>query len=299
MKWNDDARAALAKAPLFVRGMITKRVEEHARAQGMETVTLECVNQLRASFSKTDTIQNKQADPAQISTIQIEQMIRNNSPQPFADERTYEVRVCGLTRCPRSIIDVVDIAKKMVKVIEDTNVPEAVLKRVEGPILRHHRLMVSISGCTNSCSQPQIADFGVQGRVRPAIGLGDCIDCGGCVSICREDAVTVTSSKPELHPERCVNCGDCASACPTQALINAEIGYSALIGGKLGRRPQLAQTLFDFTDENMLLSSLHVMCEIFTGEMGAHERVADAVNRIGVPEIARRCHAKRKLLFCP
>jgi dissimilatory sulfite reductase (desulfoviridin) alpha/beta subunit len=110
--------------------------------------------------------------------------------------------------------------------------------------------------------------------------------------MCREDAVTVSLNKPLLATTRCVNCGDCAVVCPAQALVVGEPGFTALIGGKLGRHPQLARTLFDFTDEKMLLIAVHVMCEIFSGDLRPNERLADAVDRIGVHEIARRsCQA--------
>lgn len=289
MHWTDEAQAALAKAPFFVRGMITRRVEEFVRGLGRDIVTLADMKQVRAKHLGEGSTQEGQMDLGEMSADQIEKIVRSSSPQAFADERTYEVRVCGLPGCPRRLFDVNSVAEKMVRVIEESRVPEAVVRRVNGPVLRHHRLMVSISGCPNSCSQPQIADFGVQGRARPVIGSGDCTGCESCVNVCREDAVTVSFKEPVLDTDRCVDCGDCASVCPTQALIVGEHGFTALAGGKLGRNPQLAQTLFGFTDEKMLLTALRVICEIFVDEMEPKERVADAVNRIGVDEITRRC----------
>ncbi len=291
MHWNDDAHEALMKAPIFVRAMISRQVEKHVREQGREVVTLADMRHVREKHLKTSSIQ---VGSGEISADQIEEIVRKSNPKAFADERTYEVKVCGLSDCPRRLYDVQVLAEKMVKVIAKSRVPESVVARVKGPILRHHRLMVSISGCPNSCSQPQIADFGVQGRARPIIGPGDCTNCGNCVRVCREEAVEISSSEPVLDASRCIDCGDCAAVCPTRALIIGELGYSVLAGGKLGRHPQLAQTLFDFANEELLLDCLQTICEIFSDDLKQNERLADAVNRIGVDDIKQRCIGKTK-----
>ncbi|MHB9035830.1 MAG: 4Fe-4S dicluster domain-containing protein [Armatimonadota bacterium] len=278
MRWNDDANAAMAKAPLIIRRMITKRVEKSVREQGREIVTLADVEQLQAK-----------AMGGAISDQQIEDMVRSSRPQVYRDERTYEVRVCNLADCPRSFYDVKSVAEKMVQVIENSRVPEAVVRRASGPVLRHHRLLVSISGCPNSCSQPQIADFGVQGRARPMIASGNCIGCGECVRVCTENAVEVSDNEPMIDRMPCMDCGDCAGICPTEAITTGEYGFSVLIGGKLGRHPQLARTLFDFADEKTLLNALQICCKVFADEMQPGERLANTVDRIGVTAIAHRC----------
>lgn len=212
----------------------------------------------------------------------------NDDARIVADEKTYEVRVCNLPRCPRSFFDVSPVAKRMVDIIEKSRVPESVVSRVNGPILKHHRLNVSISGCPNSCSQPQIADFGVQGRARPVVGLGECNGCGACVSACTERAVSVSGNEPAFDTTRCIDCGDCVKVCPTEAIVTGEYGFSVLVGGKLGRHPQLARTLFDFANEQTLLAAFKIVCEMFAEKLQPGERFANAVDRIGVQKIARR-----------
>ena len=283
MHWNDDARAAMARAPLFVRGMITRRVEKHVREQGRETVTLRDVEQLRAKATGGGM-------GGEMTDEQVEKIVRDSRPQVFRGERTYEVRVCAA--CPRSLYDVQSVAEKTVQTIEQSGVPESVVKRVRGPILRHHRLSVSISGCCNSCSQPQIADFGVQGRARPVVASDMCTGCEACVTACTDKAVFVSDSEPVIDSALCIDCGDCARVCPGSAIATGQCGFTALIGGKLGRRPQLARTLLDIADENALLAALQVCCEVFADEMEPGERMANAVDRIGVSAIADRC-AKR------
>lgn len=290
MNWNEDARAAVAKAPFFVRGMINKRVEAYVREQGRDVVTLKDVETLRARVTGS-------AGPIQdeITPEQIEKIVRDHQPRAFADERAYEVRICA--NCPRSLFDVDALAGRLTDMIRAKGVPEAVQARVSGPILKHHKLTVSLSGCPNSCSQPQIVDFGVQGRVKPVKGPGECTLCGECVRVCGEGSIGLSGLERSESPERpgpaidhdlCINCGDCVRACQFESLVFGEIGFSVLVGGKLGRHPQLARILFDFADEPTLLEAFDLICDIFVDELQPRERLADAVTRIGVDEIARR-----------
>lgn len=282
MHWNDDAQAALNRAPFFVRGMIRRRVEEYVEEQKRDTVMLEDVEYLREKALPNDNSE-------ELTDSKIEEIIKNTRTQPVSDSRFYEVKACGgAFGCPRLLFDVRSLADRVINIIEESGVPEAVAKRVNGPILRHHKLCVSISGCPNSCSQPQISDFGIQGRARPGAGNEICTNCGECISICREGAITLDGSSPSFNPSKCIDCGDCAAACPTHAINTESTGFSVLLGGKLGRHPQLAHTLFDFTDEAALIISLQVACDLFVNEMGSADRFANTVNRIGLVEIRHR-----------
>jgi len=50
-----------------------------------------------------------------------------------------------------------------------------------------------------------------------------CTYCGGCVSICPVEALTLNDTNLVVDPV-CIDCGDCASACPVGAL-NLEFGH--------------------------------------------------------------------------
>jgi dissimilatory sulfite reductase (desulfoviridin) alpha/beta subunit len=65
------------------------------------------------------------------------------------------------------------------------------------------------------------------------------------VEICREQAIILDprTGRPSIDPERCLSCGQCIRACPSAALVGGEAGYRILIGGKLGRHPQLGREL--------------------------------------------------------
>jgi len=46
--WDDDAAARMKKIPAFVRGMVTKAVEDACRKDGLQRVTVEELERIRA-----------------------------------------------------------------------------------------------------------------------------------------------------------------------------------------------------------------------------------------------------------
>ena len=44
-----------------------------------------------------------------------------------------------------------------------------------------------------------------------------CLSCGGCVSVCPKDALTLKNMKMEVDPEKCIECGMCVDFCPVGA----------------------------------------------------------------------------------
>jgi digeranylgeranylglycerophospholipid reductase len=65
------------------------------------------------------------------------------------------------------------------------------------------------------------------------VDQGRCAYCGGCVSVCPVEALTLAETRLVVH-ERCIDCGDCVSACPVGALRPE--GGSAFAPGPLSRR---------------------------------------------------------------
>jgi ferredoxin len=45
-----------------------------------------------------------------------------------------------------------------------------------------------------------------------------CLYCGGCVSVCPVNALTLWETRVECDAKKCVNCGACISFCPAGAL---------------------------------------------------------------------------------
>lgn len=45
-----------------------------------------------------------------------------------------------------------------------------------------------------------------------------CLACGGCVSVCTKDAVTIQANKAFIDKKECISCGICVSTCPIAAI---------------------------------------------------------------------------------
>jgi Proto-chlorophyllide reductase 57 kD subunit len=52
LQWTPSALALLKKIPFFVRPQATARIQQLARAAGMEVVTVELVEQARLEFGQ-------------------------------------------------------------------------------------------------------------------------------------------------------------------------------------------------------------------------------------------------------
>jgi len=51
----------------------------------------------------------------------------------------------------------------------------------------------------------------------------DCVACGTCLMLCRNQAIRVISGcYAEVDTSRCEGCGDCAAVCPTNCIALGE-----------------------------------------------------------------------------
>ena len=50
LAWSPEAAARLQRIPTFVRGVVTKRVEDFARRRGVTEVTLDLMGEVRRSM---------------------------------------------------------------------------------------------------------------------------------------------------------------------------------------------------------------------------------------------------------
>lgn len=157
-----------------------------------------------------------------------------------------EIQPCRAANgCPNSVGDVAGARTRVDKLLCQMGAVDMVRRkagRQKGPLLVHHRLKISLSGCANSCSQPQIADAGLIAQLRPLLEPEECDLCGACVAVCREDALALGGEAVAIDRSACLSCGACVRACPTGAL-RGEPGWRVLAGGRLGRHPRLASEL--------------------------------------------------------
>lgn len=199
--------------------------------------------------------------------------------------------------CHNACVDVRSLAARFEQVAGEMDFSNRLRTRLPAAVHHHHAFRVAISGCPNSCSQPQIKDFGAQGRATPHRGEGDCIKCLACVAACREDAVTVGpvpsvgsvgpghggagTVGPSINFDACVQCGACARACPTGALEIGESGFVLMAGGKLGRRPQLAREIAGMAGEAQAVETFRLALELYLARGRGEERFGDVLNREG------------------
>jgi len=216
MKWTEEANEAISKVPFFIRKRVRKRVEEEAHRFGASEVRLDHV---KAS-------QRRYLD-------QMEEEVKG-----------YQVETCfGPTGCPNRAVVYEDLPRKIEERLAKRNLKSFLKERVKGPLRIHHEFRVSISDCPNACSRPQIADLGLIGARNPEVSDVPCNQCGACVGVCREGAISLLSQGPLVDPTKCLSCGQCITACLTGTLQEAASGYRILVGGKLGRHPRLAGEL--------------------------------------------------------
>jgi anaerobic sulfite reductase subunit C len=231
MKWTTEAEGAVAKVPFFIRKRVKKRVEEEAERQRCKLVTLDHVKTCQERF-----LQNMDGEV-----------------------KGFQVEACfGPTGCPNAVAVSPELISKLEKKLESRNLRDFLKGKVGGPLKMHHEFRISLSTCPNACSRPQIADFGIIGALHPAVGLASCTGCGACVEACAEGAVTLPESQdgPVIDFDRCLACGQCLKVCPTGTLTEGEKGYRVLLGGKLGRHPQLGRELPGIYSEDDLLAVL-------------------------------------------
>ena len=46
-----------------------------------------------------------------------------------------------------------------------------------------------------------------------------CLACGGCISVCPEDAISWIGYKAIIDPENCISCRICINTCPIGAIF--------------------------------------------------------------------------------
>lgn len=193
----------------------------------------------------------------------------------------FKIRRC-FEGCSNAVIDTARAEKVLSNVLHEGDYVCKFGAEISGAKPMPHQLFhIAIAGCPNSCTQPQVKDFGVQGQAVPHIGT-DCILCGGCVTACPEGLVKLTQDAPIIDTAECLNCERCVRACPSETLTTLRKGYRVLVGGKLGRRPRLGQVLYPLIDDKGLADSFKASLDFYLQERRPRERFGGLVERTGV-----------------
>ncbi|CAO0824408.1 hypothetical protein DFAR_630047 [Desulfarculales bacterium] len=59
----------------------------------------------------------------------------------------------------------------------------------------YHKLRLAVSGCSNGCSRPQIADLALVGLVCPEFHLDHCLGWGVCARGCPDQAIAMIDDR--------------------------------------------------------------------------------------------------------
>ncbi|MFH1885942.1 MAG: 4Fe-4S binding protein [Pseudomonadota bacterium] len=266
--WDPDAEKALSRVPAPVRPLARSGVEKKVEAQGRDRVTLADFEAAADRFGKGNAM------PADLQKF----MPQENRPGvPMVLVTACHARVSG---CPNPVLDTDAWVSAIQDWARDTDLSERLRQRVEGGlILRHHKLAVSVSGCPNSCSRPQIADFGLTGTARPKFDSGPCTGCGACVEACPDEAVRLEDGLPVVYPAACSGCLACSRACPTGCLVPGESRARLAAGGKLGRHPRLASPAGVFASPEEAMAAMDRVLEQYLSEARPGERLGAWMQR--------------------
>lgn len=56
------------------------------------------------------------------------------------------------------------------------------------------------------------------GKPKAKVDRKKCLACGGCISVCPQDAIAWIANKAEVNPEKCISCAICIRTCPVGAI---------------------------------------------------------------------------------
>lgn len=254
MKWTGEAEQAISRVPFFVRRRVRKRVEGEARQSGSRIVTIEHVRDCQKKFLKN----------------------MDN------EVKGYQVETCfGPGGCPNRAVAEDDLAEELEDLLKGHDLRNLLKTRVKGPLKMHHEFRVSLCDCPNACSRPQIADIGLIGAVSPRVTDAECSRCASCRDVCREGAIELSedSEIPRIDRSKCVSCGACVRVCPTSALAEGQKGSRLLLGGKLGRHPQLGRELKGIYSRKDAMKIVDRCLQHYVRNCVEGERFGDILNR--------------------
>jgi anaerobic sulfite reductase subunit C len=211
-----------------------------------------------------------------------------NSQKRFLNEmdqevQGFQVESCfGPSGCPNRAVEGEGLGQELDDLLAKRDLKTFLRERVQGPLKMHHEFRVSLSCCPNACSRPQIVDFGIIGVRHPRITNDPCSQCRACVEVCKEEAIHLSQDeeKPVIDLTRCLSCGQCIAVCPTGTLQEDFQGFQILVGGKLGRHPQLGKDLGRIFSKEELFEQLNRYLDLYQTNNQKGERLGEILNRL-------------------
>lgn len=205
---------------------------------------------------------------------------KNGTPAGSSGPRVRNVTACpGADECRFGIIKTKELGKIFSEKYRDTELPI--------------KIKFSVTGCPNSCAKPQENDLGIMGVEKVTINAEECDGCMMCSLTCKEKAITLKNGKALLSQQICVYCGQCIDACPKNLIVSKSKEYLILVGGKIGRHPQLGVLLTSISSQKEVLDIMDRIIEWIKLHVEHGERFGSAINRIGMEKFRREV-----FLFC-
>ncbi|WP_456433837.1 4Fe-4S dicluster domain-containing protein [Thermosulfuriphilus sp.] len=253
MHWEPEAEALIKRVPFFVRSRVRKQVEEFVRQKGKRIV------------SEADVLEAKR-------------VLRDKAAQV---REGFSVEACfGTSGCPNAVTSSGKLLKKIEALLKEADLTRFLEEKVGGPLKHHHQFRIGLAECPNACSQVHIRDFALIGQTIPEVTGESCLACGECLEVCEEEAISLAEG-PVIATERCLACGACAKICPSGTIKSGPKGYRILIGGKLGRHPQLAREIIPLADETQVLETLDTVLRLYKKLNRKGERLGTIIQKVG------------------
>jgi anaerobic sulfite reductase subunit C len=261
MTWDNEAEKTLRRVPFFVRTKVRQKVEEEVAAAGRNRVT-------RADLERSK---------------------KNHLKRLSEGVKGYSVEACfGSSGCDNAVVTSADLVSNLESLLEQADLLSFLRSQLGEKVKLHHQLRVTLADCPNACSQPQIKDIGIIGQAQVACEPEECTACGECEQVCHESAIILDDGfLLSIEEDLCVECGACARVCPSNAISNTSNSYRVLVGGKLGRHPQLARDLTSGLDAEQVLELVGDIIGFYKGNAENGERLGALINRVGWQEFRK------------
>ena len=278
MKWENTAEEELLSVPSYVRPMVRRKVEEYAGSMGSNVVTRADLRDARERF---------QSVMSGKSETELKDMMPGEN-QPGVEMVVIETCHNELSECPNPLIKTSEWKDAIEDWAHENDISEKLRRLVKDNEVRYHnKLRISISGCPNSCSRPQIADIGLVGFICPEFAPADCSSCGSCAEVCPDNAIRFDGDTPWFDFEKCQGCKACSRICPAECIEQSEPSVRIIVGGKLGRHPHLADPVGDAGNPDEAIEVINRIVTDYIDNAEPGERFADYWLRSGKEKTVR------------
>jgi dissimilatory sulfite reductase (desulfoviridin) alpha/beta subunit len=205
--------------------------------------------------------------------------------------KSYRIKLCWGAEsgeCPNLIQLEANFKKDLQDVIDDSGWPECLEQNLARQVKPLDQFSISVSGCPNGCSRPQIADFGLLQARQPQVIEDMCSGCAECIQVCREGAIELKHGIANIDSGPCLSCGACICICPENALITKNQAYRIQVGGKLGRHPRLADELPGIYDNEAVFDILNKCLKLHQSFYKPGLRFGQVIARQGIAELINK-----------